>query len=274
MASKVKITLLVENTTYRRNLYAEHGLSYYIEINNKRYLFDTGQTGIIVKNSETLGIPLDNLDGVILSHGHYDHTGGLMSVINGKVNIYAHPDIFTRRYSFYKPDNIHEIGIPYSKDELEKRGAVFHLTKDSFSLGDITVTGEVPRETSYEKIPDNFYKDKNLTTHDKIMDDLSTFIETKKGIVVLLGCCHAGIVNTLNHISRLTGKNEFYWIIGGTHLIGSDKDRIEKTISDLKKFKFNHISPLHCTGPIAKNELMNAFRDEFYNLATGNSIVI
>ena len=281
MVDKLKITILVENTTYINGLLAEHGLSYYIEIDGKRYLFDTGQTGIVTKNAQKLGAELKSLDGIILSHGHYDHTGGLKSVLgtiknnSGKrIDIYAHPDIFINRYSYHPGKPLRTISFPFSRESLEELGANFVLSRTRVSVDGINITGEIPRITDFERVPDSFFKDRDLTVHDNLDDDLSIFIETKKGIVVLLGCCHSGIVNTLSYISSITGNKTIYWVIGGTHLMDSSRNTVEKTVSELTRFNLRHISPLHCTGTMTKNIFINSFKNEFYDLSTGSSISI
>ena len=275
--AELKISILSENTTYKRGILAEHGLSYLIEGKGEKYLFDTGQNGIIINNSKHLGLSLKGLNGIILSHGHYDHTGGLIDVIENGVTIFGHPDIFIKRYSVHSDKSIHEIGIPFSRELIESKGATIKLSKENIKFGkDISIftTGEVPRITNFEVVPNNFFKDQQLTERDYIDDDLSLYIETKKGLIVLLGCCHSGIINTLTHIKNISKNEKFHWIIGGTHLISAGKEQLSKTVESLKSFDFDYISPLHCTGAIAKNIIMNEFGDRFINLSCGDFIEI
>ena len=273
----IKITILSENTTYKRGVLAEHGLSYLIENKDEKYIFDTGQNGIVLNNAKALGISLTNLNAIILSHGHYDHTGGLIDLISEGLPVFGHPDIFIKRYSLHSDNTIHDISIPFSRELIESKGANIKLSREQIEIGKeikIFTTGEVPRINDFEKVSDKFFKDKELREIDPIDDDQSLYIETKKGLVVLLGCCHSGIINTLNYIKKLTGNKKINWIIGGTHLISANKSRLEKTIESLRGFDFDFISPLHCTGPIAKNMLMNEFKNRFVNLSCGDSIPV
>ena len=270
----VKIVILVENTTYKEGIYAEHGLSIYIEKENSKLLFDTGQTDLLLRNAEKLGIGLKDLDEIFLSHGHYDHTGGLPSLPAQGTAVYAHPDIFLPRYVKRNDGKVSNIGMPFRKQDLEEYGYIFHLNKKSDSFRDFIFTGEIPRANDFESTKTNSYKDSKLTVRDEIIDDQSLFFQTDKGIVVLLGCSHSGIINTLHHIQKQTGEKKFYWIIGGTHLIKAGEQRLGWTVDELKKIKFQYISPLHCTGIKAVSIFQSAFEEKLYNLTCGDVISI
>ena len=223
-----KITTLCENTTpMSMFLLGEHGLSMLIENGNDKILFDTGQTNTLIHNSRFLGIDLTKINKVVLSHGHFDHTGGLFELlkINKNIEIYAHPDIFyPPKYVIRRGNEIY-IGPPVKKEELEKEGIKVNLSKEPMKINDyIMTTGEVPRKTDFEEIEKELLiREGNELKKDPLLDDLSLILKTDKGIVVLLGCAHSGVINILNYVKELTEDEKIFGLIGGMHLEGKNQ---------------------------------------------------
>jgi 7,8-dihydropterin-6-yl-methyl-4-(beta-D-ribofuranosyl)aminobenzene 5'-phosphate synthase len=232
-------------------------------------LMDTGLSSTAIHNAQLLGIDLPTVDKIVLSHGHADHTGGLREVLRIKkeVEVIAHPDIWASKYTRRdKQTRERYIGIPFSREELESLGARFKLTKEPVHISEHTVTtGEIPMVSEYEYVENNlFIKKDGLLCQDPLSDDLALVIDTEFGLVVILGCAHRGIVNTLRHAQKLTGKKSIYAAIGGTHLIRASEERIEKTVNDLKDMGIKKLGVSHCTGFPAQARLANEFEKVFF----------
>ncbi len=269
---KVTLTTLSENTVSRPGFMAEWGLSVLIEVGNLKVLFDTGGSGVAVHNARRLGIDLSTVREIVLSHGHQDHTGGLQQVleVTGDKRVVGHPAIWEAKYTKRSSERKHTyIGIPCIRRQLEDLGAKFHLVKEPFHLSDgVLTSGEVPMETDYEVIEENlFLEDGGAFKADSLLDDLSVFIKTPHGLVVVLGCAHRGIVNTLRHARRITGEERIHTVVGGTHLAHASQERIESTARDLKNMAVKRIGVSHCTGFKASMHLARCFDDFFLNNA-------
>jgi 7,8-dihydropterin-6-yl-methyl-4-(beta-D-ribofuranosyl)aminobenzene 5'-phosphate synthase len=270
----LKITTLSENTADNLGLIAEWGLSILVESGVANILLDTGQTTSVTYNAKALGIDLRMVDRIVLSHGHIDHTGGLVDVmrtIGKKTEIVAHPDVVDAKYAGKDEDLRKNIALPFRMKELEKLGAQFTLSREPVKLTpDIMTTGEVPMVTDYEAMPpDLFFVKEDAKWHaDELNDDLALIINTKPGLIVVLGCSHHGMINTLYHAQKLTGRKEIRMVIGGCHLINSPVERVYKTIAALKEMDIQRIGVSHCTGlegsAIMSQELGERF---FYNNA-------
>ncbi len=209
---KISITTLSENTAGRGNLLAEWGLSILVETDTVNILLDTGQSVSASYNAALLGVDLSKIDKVVLSHGHFDHTGGLRQVLRKmrkKVDIIAHPDIWAAKYSHRQGQEDRYNGIPFQQQELESLGARFNLTTKPVKITDnIITTSEIPMVTEFEQIDSNlFVKEDTDFKPDKLLDDQALIINTEQGLVVILGCAHRGIINTLYHAQQLTGIN-------------------------------------------------------------------
>lgn len=274
MAQKVKITTLVEDTAQGDGLLAEHGISFWIEYGQRKILFDTGQSGVVVKNAEMLGIDLSQTEAIVISHGHYDHTGGLEPVLNLAKNtkIYLHPNALNKKYSYHGGSS-RFIGIAGGiKSIIESyiKADKVVLSKEPTEIFDgLFVTGQVPRTNDFEVEEDEFFIDEQAKKPDPLPDDQSLFFKTKSGLVVILGCAHAGIVNTLNYITKISGVNEVYAVMGGMHLIGASKGKLAKVIDNLEKFGLQKIGPGHCTGSEAALELRKAYPRRCFMCSVG-----
>jgi 7,8-dihydropterin-6-yl-methyl-4-(beta-D-ribofuranosyl)aminobenzene 5'-phosphate synthase len=272
----MRIITLSENTAGKRpkGLLAEYGLSILVETDEQKILFDTGQNISVVHNAPLLGIDLRDLDVIVLSHGHYDHTGGLKRVLEetGEIEVIAHPDIFKKKYAKHENSKTF-IGIPYTKKALEDAGAKFRFSEEPTTIGDITITGKVERRTDFEKIDATLYVEEgDELKEDELLDDQALVIKTDRGLFVILGCAHRGMINTIEQAKRITGEDKIYGVIGGTHLVAADKVQMEETVKALRAYKIQRIGVSHCTGPKASARLADEFGDRFFYNNAGSAI--
>jgi len=272
-ANLLSITVLVDNTA-SGHFHSEHGLALWINIGNKRILFDTGQSNLIVQNAKTLDIDLADTDAIVISHGHYDHTGGLsavLGIVSKKAKIYLHPAATEPKFS-QKTSEAKSIGMPDSaKEAIQGRHMIWTATPATIFPG-MSITGQVPRMNDYEDVGGAFFVDENCQKPDELLDDQTLFIESTKGLVVIFGCAHCGVVNTLDYISKLTGYNKIYAVIGGMHLSNAGRVRIANTIEAFKKYEIQKIVPLHCTGQNAMQDFKTAFDDKCLFSGAGGQI--
>lgn len=274
---EVKITTLSENTAGPAGL-AEWGLSLLVEADGQRILFDTGAGQAAVANADLMGIDLASVDRIVLSHGHFDHTGGLNEVLKrtGRKEIVAHPAVWGRKYGSLDDTPKRYIGIPFVREALEVLGADFHLTEKPVRLSPrIMTTGEIPMVTDYEIIEKYLcVKEGDELKQDTLPDDLALVIDADFGLVVILGCAHRGIVNTLTHVKKITGKDKIYAAIGGTHLVHASPQRLEKTAAALVEMGVQYLGVSHCTGFKAAAYLAQFFGDRFFQNNAGTRLTL
>jgi len=265
----LKISTLCENTAGAGDILGEWGLSILVETASTTVLLDTGKKLSATYNADSLGIDINKIDKIVLSHGHYDHTGGLGEILrrmHHEVDIIAHPDIWQAKYARRAGVSDRYIGIPFQRDELESRGARFCLTKAPVMItDDFMTTGEIPMVTSFEDIPSTLVvKEGSDWRQDNLMDDQALIIKTPKGLVVVLGCAHRGIINTIYHAQRITDTKTIYAIIGGSHLVGASEERLVKTIAALRDIDAQKLGLCHCTDLPAASLLAQEFGDAFF----------
>jgi 7,8-dihydropterin-6-yl-methyl-4-(beta-D-ribofuranosyl)aminobenzene 5'-phosphate synthase len=272
-----QITTLSENTAGRLNLLAERGLSILIEADDHKILLDTGLSFSAAYNAITLGIDLSQIGKIVLSHGHFDHTGGLLHIlkmIKSKVEVIAHPDIWALKYAKHPEGAVEYIGVPFPKEAAETLGASFNLTKEPVWIGENIVTsGEIPMITEYEKIgPVLYVEEKGILKPDPLWDDQALFLKSEKGLIIILGCAHRGIINTIKHAQKLTGVKAVYAVIGGTHLVGASPQRMDLTITELLSLGIQKLGLCHCTGLPASAILARMFGEAFFFNNAGTRI--
>jgi 7,8-dihydropterin-6-yl-methyl-4-(beta-D-ribofuranosyl)aminobenzene 5'-phosphate synthase len=268
-----KITIICENRAcITDGITGEHGFSALIETNTEKLLLDTGQGLSLVPNAQRLGIRLDDISNMALSHGHYDHTGGLEKLPTQKhhVTIHAHPDVFSPKYSVKTSpdgDTYKFIGMNKTQKELESAlNARFAFTTRFTPITDqIFFSGEIPRITDFEKTDTRLLvKAPEGYLPDPLLDDASLLIETGSGPVIVTGCAHSGIVNVMEHFSKQTGHKTFYAVIGGTHLgFLNSPDQLEKTMDAFDRFQIQLLAVSHCTGNEAAAVCYNRFKERF-----------
>lgn len=250
---------LVENTARRPGLIDEHGLAMWIEFGGRRVLFDTGQGDALLPNARVLGVPLQRTEAVILSHGHYDHTGGLGALLRiaPRATVFAHPDAFAPRFA----EGGREIGMPTParKALCDEKTAVGHTTEPTEVVPGLFATGPVPRRTQGEETSGPFYRDRTCREPDRFTDDQAVFFDSDDGVVVLLGCAHAGVINTLRFVRSLTGDRPLYAVVGGMHLRAADDKRIERTVREMEEMGVDAVHPAHCTGEQATVAMRRGF---------------
>jgi 7,8-dihydropterin-6-yl-methyl-4-(beta-D-ribofuranosyl)aminobenzene 5'-phosphate synthase len=275
----VRITILCDNSVGPiSGTLGEHGFAALIEQERgESLLFDTGQGFTLLHNAARMKKELSTVRKVVISHGHYDHVGGLMALMqnSGGVEVYAHDGMFTPRYRVKDTGECYPIGIPFEKSAYEAAGATFNLSKAFREIAPgIMLTGEVPRVTGFEKGDQGLYCDCTGQELDATPDDQSLVMETEKGLVILLGCCHAGLVNTLEHIASQTGRRDVYAVIGGTHLGFCGQEQLDKSIDALKKTGIRKLAVSHCTGFAAAARLSREFPKEFQVAMVGYTLEI
>lgn len=265
----LRITTLSDNTAGRGRFLAEWGLSFLVETDEVNILFDTGKSISASHNAATVRFDLNQIDKIVLSHGHNDHTGGLRQILRKmkkEVEIIAHPDIWSAKYRRRQGEADKYIGIPFQRQKLESLGARFNLTTKPLKITDsIMTTGEIPMVTEFEQIdPNLFVKEDGGLQPDKLLDDLALVIKTEAGLVVVLGCAHHGIINTLYHAQQLTGVKPIHAVLGGAHLISASEERIRLTIAALKGLGVQRLGLCHCTDLPAASLLAQEFGDRFF----------
>lgn len=273
----MKIHILMDNYVTSPKLLSQHGLSFFIEAHNKKILFDAGQTDAFINNAKVLGLSLSEIEAIVLSHGHYDHTGGLegLAKLNKKAQIYMHPYALNEKFSL-KDGMIRHAGIPFKLESigLNQERIKFNI-KAKYIFDDILISGEIQRSNNFETIPKNLMikKDDNLIQDDMI-DEQMLIIREKRGIIIILGCSHPGVANCIEYASRLLPNEKILAVIGGIHLKNANEERINTTIEYLKSKNIERIIPLHCTGFEAMSEIKRVLKDKCIIVAVGEVLEI
>ncbi|MFC1505598.1 MBL fold metallo-hydrolase [Thermoproteota archaeon] len=279
---KLRVTVLVEDSVNSKkpNLIAKHGLSLLVETKlagiDSKFLMDAGPgPDMALRNAGMIDIDMKKIDSIMLSHGHYDHTGALLQVLKHmdySIPVIAHPDVFSPKFA-YKP-TLTSIGIEFDQTSIRASGGELLLTRDSIALlNGVISSGEILRKTYFEKTKGFWTVENNNFIADSIVDDQALFVNVKeKGLVILTGCAHSGIINTVRHAKRITGIENVYAIIGGFHLEQADDERIQKSIEELKEIDLKMMYPCHCTGRKAITKLAKSYGDFCNPVCTGDSI--
>lgn len=258
---RAKIGVLMNNTAVVPGLIVEHGLSFFLEADGRRLLFDSGASDALFHNAERLGISLTELDAVVLSHGHYDHTGGLAALAARAscppLPVYAHRAVQGPHYSIKKKSEPRDIGLTESARAAFGSGRLLSVDTEAVTeiIPGVFCTGAIPRITPCEDEPTHFFFDPIAAVRDPVPDDQALFFDTRSGLVILLGCTHAGVINTLLRIRQLRPNRPLHTVIGGMHLLAASSERLNQTAGLLNKLKVSRVIPLHCTGTAATEKL-------------------
>lgn len=270
----MRLTTLVENRSARAGLCAEHGLSVLVENGEDRLLFDTGQSGCFLENARALGIDLSGIGKVVLSHGHYDHAGGVLHLCDvTRPVVYAHPEIFRKRYAG-KGGHLRHIGIE-ERSAYEEKGVRFVLGDTPREvIAGVYTTGFEEMVTGFEAVDKGFvYRTPTGYADDDVPDDLSLVLDVPRGLFILFGCAHRGIVNIIRQSERHFGKKVFGFM-GGTHLGPAGEAQLNHTVEALRGMDLEIVAPLHCTGAVPTARLKAEFDDAFVAANGGVSIEV
>lgn len=252
MISRLHLSAVADNVVRQPDLLAEWGLAFWIEADGQRLLFDTGAGRVLEHNARRLNVPLETADTIILSHGHYDHTSGLVTLLSGarRSEVWIHPAAFAPKFSRTEGAPARSIGMPHlNQQDVRMRARALNLTEGPAKVAEgVWITGEIPRRNDFEDTGGPFYLDPDCRQPDPLLDDQALWVETARGLVVVLGCAHAGVINTLEYISQLTGRPRIRAVVGGFHLVRASEQRLERTIRALEKYDPQLIAPAHCTG--------------------------
>lgn len=271
-----KVTVICENSVQVPfPLIGEHGLSILIEGGEDTTLFDTGQGLGVVHNLKTLGKNITAIKRIILSHGHYDHTGGLLPVLKergGIVPVYLSNSAFNEKVAQLPSGDTHPIGMKHPREIYEENGAKFFEVTDGMcriieSISSLSGVKHEPEWRMWDKSLK--IKSESGVIDDLFSDDLSLLLDTPSGPVVLLGCAHAGMVEILDQISENTGIKKFHAVIGGTHLDSAPEEYVLKAIDTVKKYDVDKIGVSHCTGFRVAARFASEFGEKFVNASVG-----
>jgi 7,8-dihydropterin-6-yl-methyl-4-(beta-D-ribofuranosyl)aminobenzene 5'-phosphate synthase len=261
----ITLTILVENTARGAGILGEHGLAFWIDTGMHRVLFDTGQGMALLNNAQVLGVDLSQANAIVLSHGHFDHVGGLEAALAAApgVPLFLHPRAVEPKFTGTDPAAVRRVSIPFMETESFRRGGrrVVATSEPCEVVPGVWATGEIPRTNDFEDTGGPFFLDAALTQPDPLLDDQAVYLPTPQGVIVICGCAHAGVVNTLHHIARLIGGAPVRALFGGLHLENASPRRLEETMRALRASPPRQMGLCHCTGLAAIRRLWAEFPD-------------
>ncbi len=294
---EVRVVVLVDNARGAAGLRARWGLSFWIETPHARVLLDCGDSDAFLHNAGRLGIALETADVFVLSHGHYDHGGGMgaLTGVAPSTPLVAHPGVTSPRYSLGRSGKREPIGLQESSLGALRAAAartVWAVSPVEVAPG-VWASGPVPRRHPLEQAESTFFLDPSCTVRDHVVDDQAVWVETPAGLIVLCGCAHSGVINTVRFIRETVAGSECgrtsderareSWslptaadglpvvraLVGGLHLLHAGRDRLRATSEFLATIGLESCAPCHCTGKRATTMLRDRLPDAFVEVATG-----
>lgn len=272
--SMARVSLLCENTARGSGVIGEHGLSWWIEAGDKRVLFDLGQGIGIFSNAKLLGVDLDTVDAVAISHGHYDHVGAWEKLPDRvkRAPLFIHPDALSAKFQRRKDGTVVSASDePFLSRCPAESTDMREVRVPTEVVGGVWMSGEIPRTNDYEDSGGAFFRDEQAKEEDLLLDDQTLFFDTDAGLVVILGCSHAGVINILHYLMKWSGRR-IHVVIGGMHLLHASPDRLRRTIEALLEIDPNWVGANHCTGSVAQGALMQAFGERYMECHAGSRI--
>jgi 7,8-dihydropterin-6-yl-methyl-4-(beta-D-ribofuranosyl)aminobenzene 5'-phosphate synthase len=268
---RVRLTVLVEDTLSKKKsrLVAKHGLSLLVETStagaDTRILMDTGPPpNVALRNATAMRARVRELDAIVISHGHYDHIGGLLQILKRGsrcIPVVAHPKVFGPKFAL-KP-NLRFMGSDFDEPSVKAAGGVLVLARNPVMLAaGVATSGEIARETDFEKTEGFWTIDDDRFVEDPMNDEQALLLNVKeKGLVVITGCAHSGIINTLRHAQKTSGVDDLYAVVGGLHLEKASDTRIRETVDEFSRIDPKVIYAGHCTGSEVIHRLCELRRD-------------
>jgi 7,8-dihydropterin-6-yl-methyl-4-(beta-D-ribofuranosyl)aminobenzene 5'-phosphate synthase len=279
-ADHVRLTVLVEDTVNKPDLVAKHGLSILVETTSadskSRILMDAGPPpDVALQNANVMKADIHSLDAIVISHGHYDHAGGLIQILRSigrPTLVVVHPLAFVPKFA-YKP-NLTFIGAEFNHESVRDAGGVLLTARNSVPIATgVIASGEIPRETDFEKVEGFWTVATERFLQDMMTDDQSVVVNVReKGLVIISGCAHAGIINTVRNAQKIAGTEDICAIVGGFHLADASDEKIEATLDQLSRIQPKRLYPCHCTGSRAMNRFLDSFGERLVAVRTGDVI--
>jgi 7,8-dihydropterin-6-yl-methyl-4-(beta-D-ribofuranosyl)aminobenzene 5'-phosphate synthase len=277
----VRITVLVEDEPAADEVLgveAEHGLSLLVETDSARVLFDAGSTGLVARNAEMLGLEnaLARLDAVVLSHGHYDHTGGLAELLRRTTRstpVFVRPGLFAPKAKA-GAEGLADIGVPVTRGELEQLGGV--VVEESGPrevLPGFFVSGEIALAQELEAAEAHLLAEnvEGEMVRDAFPEEQALVMKTERGVIVLIGCAHRGLLNSVAAARKACGESRVQAILGGAHLRGASREHIEQTVDSVVGLELELVALGHCTGKEAEERFAQALGERSQPLRAGAS---
>lgn len=273
----LRFHILSNNHASKEEFMTEHGLCILVETGKKRILFDTGESEVFLHNSKKMEHDINSVDYIVLSHGHYDHTNGLKYIdFNGSsAKICIHPDALKEKYKVIE-NELKYIGVLWRLDDINiPKERIIFTSKIEYLDKNTMLVSEIPKTNDFEEIPKHFrIMESEELKEDTFIDEQMLIIKTERGIVILLGCSHPGVINCIEHARRLANENKVRAVIGGMHLKEASTDQIDKTIRCLRDMEVEKIFPLHCTGTEPMMEMKRVLKDQCILCNVGDTIEI